>query len=51
MNLHFLSNCKIFVKQQVDLNVKVTSFDAPRHSAYNLVKVRQIFDHNSKISG
>ena len=36
MHLHFLANCRIFLKKKVNVDIKITSCYAPRHSTNNL---------------
>jgi hypothetical protein len=34
--IHFLSNCEIFMEEKVHIDIKIASFDAPRHSSDHL---------------
>jgi len=38
INLHFLTNSRVFLKQQINIDIKVACSDAPRHAAYHLAK-------------
>ena len=37
-NLHFLANSGIFLKEEIDIKVKVTGSDTPSHPSNNLYR-------------
>lgn len=41
-NLHFLSYCRVFLKEQIDVYVKAASSNAPSHSSYYLQDTKKI---------
>lgn len=35
-NLHFLTDCRVFLKEQIHIHIKAASGDTPSHSSYYL---------------
>lgn len=41
-NLHFLTYCRVFLKEQINIYIKVAGGNAPRHSSYHLQNTKTI---------